>query len=725
MKMLHAPACWLASLALCQTSAFGETLELTASQDTYASNTADDSNVNYGTAAGLGLAQNSRQGDWSQRVYLQFDLSSIPASAVIEMAELSLYLGYHDPAGPTRTYIRRVTQPWREGDGGKHQNSRPGYDREVPVTWDNRPDNDGVNWASLPIEEYSQGGMANQWKAWDVTKLVGAWHRGEHPNHGLAVTMWPERGAHGYVFTSREGAYGGRPKLKIIYNTGDDAKKDPVDSRPAVCRVLADQRLEEPVRAIVEEYRRRTQAAVLVELAPAERLAELVRDDKTDCDAVICLEPKKTKGPVGSLKQATAVAWTHEHPAGNPVWAAALSEHPDAGRLVRFFGGPTGHRLWSERSDLTIVPDMTANAYDWVVQYRVGHTYPMTAERILRECGGIRDGVCIDIGCGTGMLDIELAQRTDLTITGVDIEPGCRPLFEKNVREAGLEDRLKFVLGDAQELPFPDDHADLIVSRGTLIFIPDLVKALREADRVLKPTGVAFLGGRYVYAPREHRMSTDRLREIVGESGIAGAEVTDARGQWVKIVGPQAPAAARQFQGGPDMLARRIVADYYITEGRCLLIHRGDGGLEQALQSGILKTTKLKVTALYPKEDVAAAARERIREAKQDARITCRVGGIHDLPFDEGSFDLVAGVGPVLIWGDRPQAMREIYRVLDEGGVGLVGGRYLYMPAFRKVSSEALRHSAAETGIPSIRVIDDMGQWVEIRKGIKDRGFCD
>jgi hypothetical protein len=42
------------------------------------------------------------------------------------------------------------------------------------------------------------------------------------------------------------------------------------------------------------------------------------------------------------------------------------------------------------------------------------------------------------------------------------------------------------------------------------------------------------------------------------------------------------------------------------------------------------------------------------------------------------------------------------------------------MPDFRKVSSETLRNDAAKTGITSIRVSDDMGQWVEIRKGIKE-----
>ena len=44
------------------------------------------------------------------------------------------------------------------------------------------------------------------------------------------------------------------------------------------------------------------------------------------------------------------------------------------------------------------------------------------------------------------------------------------------------------------------------------------------------------------------------------------------------------------------------------------------------------------------------------------------------------------------------------------------GGRYLGMPDFRKVASEVIREEAAATGLPGIRVSDDMGQWLEIRK---------
>jgi ubiquinone/menaquinone biosynthesis C-methylase UbiE len=492
------------------------------------------------------------------------------------------------------------------------------------------------------------------------------------------------------------------------------------------CRVLADRRLEQPLEAIVGEYRRRTGAEVDLSFLPAAELNARLANGPPGCDVVLSL-PAADDGEtaVGSLPQAKKVAW--KHPSGEPVWAAALSEHPQAADLVRFLGGPTGHRLWAEsEAGFTITSGKTrAEAFEWVVRHRTGHTYPITATRMLRECGGIGEGICIEVGCGSGDLAVELAKRSKLTIIGLDIDPDVKPLFESKIRRAGLEDRVSFVLGDAQQLPFPDDYADLIVSRGTLIFIPDIGQCLREVDRVLKPTGVAFLGGRYVYTPQVHKISTEALKKIVRETGIPDAEVIDARGQWVKIIGPKAPKAARQFQSGPTMLADRFVADYAISRGKCLLICRSDGPLEQSLQQGFVDVTELDVTALYPSVAVANEAAKRIRAAKLAGRITCQTGDVGALPFEEASFDAVAGVGPILLWGDRETAMREIYRVLRPGGAALIGGRYVHMPEARKVSNETLRNSALNIGVRSIRVYDDMGQWVEIRKGIQDRGFRD
>ncbi len=499
----------------------------------------------------------------------------------------------------------------------------------------------------------------------------------------------------------------------------------PTDTKKTPCAVLADGRTQEPVTAIVEEYNRRTGSKLSARFLPAAELNELLKQRKAACDVVVCMAAKDETTPVAELPGAKKVAW--KHPGGHPVWAAVVTKHSEAADVQQFLGGPTGHRLWSEsKAGFTITTGKThAEAFEWVVENRVKHTYPMTAMRMLREIGGIREGVCIDVGCGTGNLDVELAKRSKFKIIGLDIDPDMQPLFEKRVREAGLQDRLSFVTGDAQQLPFEDDYADVIVSRGTLTFIPDIGKCLREVDRVLKPTGVAFLGGRYIYTPQAYKISNEKLEKIVRQCGVPGAKLVDQRGQWVKIVGPKAPKEAQGFQGGPHMLVNRFIADYSITKGKALLICGADGGSQQGMQQGFVEGTDLAITALYPTEEVATAAAKRIEEAQLGGRITCKVGTLVDLPFDEGSFDLIAGVGPILIWDHREKKMQEIYRVLRPGGAALVGGRYLYMPDFRKVSSETLRAAATKTGISSIRILDDMGQWVEVRKGVKDRGLRD
>ena len=132
------------------------------------------------------------------------------------------------------------------------------------------------------------------------------------------------------------------------------------------------------------------------------------------------------------------MAW--KHPTGEPVWAAVIGKQKEAAGFVRFVGGPTGHRLWSESTaGFTIVGGRShAEAIDWVAKNRVAHTYPLTAARMLGECGGIREGICIDIGCGTGALDIELAKRSNLTIIGLDIDAEMKPLFDKRISEAGF-----------------------------------------------------------------------------------------------------------------------------------------------------------------------------------------------------------------------------------------------------------------------------------------------
>ena len=120
--------------------------------------------------------------------------------------------------------------------------------------------------------------------------------------------------------------------------------------------------------------------------------------------------------------------------------------------------------------------------------------YPALAQQIVEDYG-ITRGICIDMGGGCGSLAIALAKITDLTIYVLDIDPAAIRLCGVLVDEAGLRGRVIPIEGDAQDMPFRNRFADLVISRGSVFFWPDQIAGLKEAYRVLKPGGVAFIGG--------------------------------------------------------------------------------------------------------------------------------------------------------------------------------------------------------------------------------------
>jgi len=303
------------------------------------------------------------------------------------------------------------------------------------------------------------------------------------------------------------------------------------------CHVGADHRVEEPVRAIIAEYVRRTGVRVDLDFRGAAALN--ARGDagwKVVDVAIVMADTVEGDIPLSRVDNAKKVAW--KHPGGEPVWAAVVEEHARAGELVEFLGGPVGHQLWSSsKAGFTIVSgESHAEAFDWVVENRLKHTYPMTAMRILGELGGIRKGICIDIGCGTGNLDVELAKRSEFKIVGLDIDGDMQPLFEKRMKEAGLDKRITCKVGALDAIPFEDGSIDLIAGVGPVLIWGDRQKKLAEIYRVLRPGGVALVGGRFLGMPESRRVSTETLRADAEATGIAGIRIVEDQGQWVEVV---------------------------------------------------------------------------------------------------------------------------------------------------------------------------------------------
>ncbi len=91
----------------------------------------------------------------------------------------------------------------------------------------------------------------------------------------------------------------------------------------------------------------------------------------------------------------------------------------------------------------------------------------------------------LDIGCGTGELLARLAAKyPDARLAGLDPVP---EMLE--VARGKLSPRVDLRVGWANELPWPDDSFDVVVSCNMFHYITHPVDAVHEMERVLRPGG--------------------------------------------------------------------------------------------------------------------------------------------------------------------------------------------------------------------------------------------
>ncbi|MFO1328066.1 MAG: methyltransferase domain-containing protein [Rubrivivax sp.] len=100
---------------------------------------------------------------------------------------------------------------------------------------------------------------------------------------------------------------------------------------------------------------------------------------------------------------------------------------------------------------------------------------------------GVRDGDrVLDVGSGTGSLALAAADALPASpVLGID--PSAS--FVDFARRRGTPPRLRFEVGDAQELPCPSSGFDHALALLVLNFVPDHQRAIAEMRRVTRPGG--------------------------------------------------------------------------------------------------------------------------------------------------------------------------------------------------------------------------------------------
>ena len=155
---------------------------------------------------------------------------------------------------------------------------------------------------------------------------------------------------------------------------------------------------------------------------------------------------------------------------------ASVSEEPE-----KDFVFPTG-RGWA--ADLDYPADLLSRVPDTAVESFAGVANPFSL-------GALEPGErVLDVGCGAGTDSLVAAQMVapDGRITGIDMTPQMLAKARRAAEEMGL-DNVEFVEAEAEQLPFPDESFDVIVSNGVIDLIPDKDAVFSEFLRVLRPGG--------------------------------------------------------------------------------------------------------------------------------------------------------------------------------------------------------------------------------------------
>ena len=124
----------------------------------------------------------------------------------------------------------------------------------------------------------------------------------------------------------------------------------------------------------------------------------------------------------------------------------------------------------------------------WLPRLGAGATGPVDAAARIIETTGVRGGLVVHVGCGTGALTAALHRSNAYLVQGLESDPGKVAAARSRLADLGLNGPVTVERWDGRRLPYVDNLVNLLVCErpGGL--------PREEILRVLAPGGAAWLG---------------------------------------------------------------------------------------------------------------------------------------------------------------------------------------------------------------------------------------
>ena len=156
--------------------------------------------------------------------------------------------------------------------------------------------------------------------------------------------------------------------------------------------------------------------------------------------------------------------------------------------------------------------------YSWrASNYDAGTAFEVEHHAEALRLANIQEGQSVlDVACGTGRGTVGLAQAVGSRgrVDALDLSEAMLAQARAKIEKLGLNDRVHFKQGNAQELPYPDQTFDLVYNGYMFDLIPlnGFMPILKEMARVLKPGGKLVLVN--MSKPDHRKTFFERLYEM-------------------------------------------------------------------------------------------------------------------------------------------------------------------------------------------------------------------
>lgn len=122
----------------------------------------------------------------------------------------------------------------------------------------------------------------------------------------------------------------------------------------------------------------------------------------------------------------------------------------------------------------------------------------------------------LEVGCGDGSVLVNLRRGGHTgKLIGLEINAG---MFRESVaaqKNANLQPPIEFIVGSADNLPFPDQSFDSMLAFFMLYHMPDIQKTLYEWKRVLRDGGTVLVATGSSFSRPKHKVFKKMVEDLI------------------------------------------------------------------------------------------------------------------------------------------------------------------------------------------------------------------